>query len=75
MQLLAGALGAPERQEAFTESGVVVAVVIGGTVMRPGVDRTIGRETGDQALAEAFEELIVDIARTGQASARTATAE
>ena len=49
-RVLVDRLGGPTSEEAKDDAGVVLSMIISGTVLRTGINGALGRETGDQRL-------------------------
>ena len=64
IKALAVAIGAPQRPDAVTQAAVVASMILGGNVMRVGLNRALGREDGDQELVQAMETAIVETTRS-----------
>ena len=58
IRLLVDAFGGAQDEDAVTAAGVVVTSILGGSVLRVGVNRALGREAGDQRLAAALEDVV-----------------
>lgn len=65
LRRLVASLGGAEDADGATLAGVVIAQILGGTVLRVGINRALGRPVDDGALTDRLESIVVDVARRG----------
>jgi AcrR family transcriptional regulator len=65
LRRLAATLPGTDEAGRATTAGVIVSLLIGGTVFRAGVNRALGRPLDDAALPEALETAVADLAGRG----------
>lgn len=70
LRRLTVALGTAQSDDGQTDAGVVAIMILAGTAFRHGLNRALGRSTGDPALAEQFEKTVVDVTRHAAARRR-----
>jgi AcrR family transcriptional regulator len=66
LQRLVASLGGAGDADGATLAGVVIAQLLGGTVLRVGINRALGRPIDDHALIDRMESVVVDTALTNR---------
>ena len=60
LRRLVGSLGGAVDADGVTLAGVVIAQILGGTVLRVGINRSLGRPIDDRALSDRMESAVVE---------------
>jgi AcrR family transcriptional regulator len=60
LRRLVASLGGAQDADGATLAGVVIVQILGGTVLRVGINRALGRPIDDPALSDMMESVVMD---------------